>query len=498
LPNTVTPDEVVGFELTRRFRTLQVLLKPKGDEPAQVLINALVGENGAGMLRFGAGSVHDLVSGVTLTPDDLESEIGGPYVTEFSATTVDPSGGQGEDLSTGFSQGVPFQLPTASYAIPALQIKPHLKLADLLKIERALQHVVRNSLSYSRAVWMSMTPEERAVMLESYTIGVGPGGSTDADGFIPLLNCVANTVLGFYGNSMVMPFSLPPIVIKVQGDESPLTTKDIQSFLKRFHQEDFLSPESHIALPTNGVLCEAVLGQCPSAEKIDLTRFWNWADSTIPQATDIGAVDAERAPLLNKDLIAGPSVLTNPTPMIANITGGSAPGDSGIDLLKALIAKGPSATDFTSPDSSGKLYDLGAKTLSAAEDARKNALGTAQQLSTDVMKMLPDLLKANSASSQAAKQDSAASDAARQKKQGDGAKKLKESAPNLLKAANMQPDQPSANLFANNVVSGIFGDDGLPLDLASDLLPAFTEADDAETLTQGSSAFLAALGLLTA
>ncbi len=37
-----------------------------------------------------------------------------------------------------------------------------------------------------------------------------------------------------------------------------------------------------IALPTEGVFAEAVLGQANSAEKIDITRFWNWQDSPIP------------------------------------------------------------------------------------------------------------------------------------------------------------------------------------------------------------------------
>ena len=90
-----------------------------------------------------------------------------------------------------------------------------------MQIERTLQHVVRNTLTYSRAVWASLTPEERVVMLEGYTIGL-PEDGLDADGFtdpsqhIPLLNCVANQVLGFYGNCMIMPFSIPAAL----GDEA--------------------------------------------------------------------------------------------------------------------------------------------------------------------------------------------------------------------------------------------------------------------------------------
>lgn len=42
------------------------------------------------------------------------------------------------------------------------------------------------------------------------------------------------------------------------------------------------APEATVALSSGGFFGEAVLGQAVSAEKIDLTRFWNWKDSPIP------------------------------------------------------------------------------------------------------------------------------------------------------------------------------------------------------------------------
>ena len=100
-----------------------------------------------------------------------------------------------------------------------------------MKIERTLQHVVRNTLTYSRAVWASLTPEERVVMLEGYTIGL-PEDGLEADGFtdpsqnVPLLNCVANQVLGYYGNCMIMPFSIPAaLATKLAGGEGESRTR---------------------------------------------------------------------------------------------------------------------------------------------------------------------------------------------------------------------------------------------------------------------------------
>ncbi len=41
-------------------------------------------------------------------------------------------------------------------------------------------------------------------------------------------------------------------------------------------------PEATVALPSGGFFGEAVLGESNAAEKIDLTRFWNWKNSPIP------------------------------------------------------------------------------------------------------------------------------------------------------------------------------------------------------------------------
>jgi hypothetical protein len=48
-----------------------------------------------------------------------------------------------------------------------------------------------------------------------------------------------------------------------------------------------------VPLPTDGVFAEAVLGRFNAAEKLDMSRFWNWQDSPIPiHAPDIAAIQA--------------------------------------------------------------------------------------------------------------------------------------------------------------------------------------------------------------
>jgi hypothetical protein len=58
--------------------------------------------------------------------------------------------------------------------------------------------------------------------------------------------------------------------------------KEWQSFLKRHDLVDPIPQEDMVPLPSSGVFAEAVLGRSNSAEKLDITRFWNWQDSPIP------------------------------------------------------------------------------------------------------------------------------------------------------------------------------------------------------------------------
>lgn len=51
--------------------------------------------------------------------------------------------------------------------------------------------------------------------------------------------------------------------------------------------------EALVPMPSGGVFAEAVQGRFNSAEKLDLTRFWNWQDSPIPlQPPEIAALQA--------------------------------------------------------------------------------------------------------------------------------------------------------------------------------------------------------------
>ncbi|MCL2122117.1 MAG: hypothetical protein FWH28_07705, partial [Clostridiales bacterium] len=56
---------------------------------------------------------------------------------------------------------------------------PMMTMTQLQSIEATFQHVVENTIAYSQAVWLSLTADERAMLLELFSIGVPAAGGTD-------------------------------------------------------------------------------------------------------------------------------------------------------------------------------------------------------------------------------------------------------------------------------------------------------------------------------
>ncbi|MDZ7632228.1 MAG: hypothetical protein U5K74_13010 [Gemmatimonadaceae bacterium] len=354
------------------------------------------------------------------------------------------------------------------------------------------------------------------VMLEGYTIGLpeeglDAAGMTDASQHVPLLNCVANQVMGYYGNCMVLPFSIPAslaVLLNGASDDDdvetrePLTTAAVQEALTQFHREAFSPPESHFTLPTRGVLGEAVLGHCSSAEKIDLTRFWNWQDSRPTRRPPSPARRCAATP----SSLQAPNTLSNLPTIINNV----AEGSSGFGTLaQSLVGKGPAATDF-STDFLGQsvLTALGGKTIDSAESARKDALGSATQLAGKALDAGVDVFKSKFAADKAADEKKAGETKAIEDKAAATAKAqvdkqlaavdaLKLHATAFLGAAGSKGTPDEASAFATSIITGLAGG-GLPPELAARLFSVFDQKDpnDATKRSAASVAWLTALGLL--
>ncbi len=382
LPATMNRTDIVGFEITRNWNTVSYTLA----SPMVGLLSSIediFGAAGSAALQNGISATAERTT-ITLTASALEPAVGGPSVGFFSAS-IEELGADGTGLppqpneTYASDQLSGTVLPLQPYPVPALQIAPVLRYNEILDIEKAAQHVVRNTTLYSKAVWVSLSPDERAILLDGYTIGVPPDGVSDPSQLVPLLNCVQNKLLGFFGNSMIMPFIIPQGV----ADSMGLDPAAIQQGLLAYQQATFTPPQSTIALPTQGVLGEGVLGHCPSAEKVDLTRFWNWQDSPADTAPAISPVTV---PTTGPSIAAGltaPNSLTTLPSLINNVLQAPAPNTG---LLQALGADAAGQQDFSgSLTGAAQLAQLQGSGQSLANAARASALQTTQQLTGQAM-----------------------------------------------------------------------------------------------------------------
>jgi uncharacterized membrane protein YgcG len=389
LPASMNRSDIVGFEISRQFKTVNytvastamLLAKQLGTATAATAISALLAIPGTN--PYGRPTV-------TLDPRDLETLVGGPTINVFYAAIEEfNASGQTASLpnetyaNDNLSGTV---LPPQPFPVPALQVAPVLRYQDILEIEKTAQHVVRNTTLYSKALWRSLSADERAIMLDGYTIGVPSNGLADASQMIPLLNCVQNKVLGVFGNSLMMPFMIPQEVAETMNiDPAQL----VQALLS-FQRESFVPPHSTVALPTRGVLGEAVLGHCASAEKIDLTRFWNWQDAPADTAPGVGMV---QLPTTTPPLTTGvtaPNSLTNLPPLINNLITAPQPNTA---LLQAMGQQAASQQDF-SPSLTGQqqLAGLIQNSQTLANTARSEAVKSTQALVSQAMTTIGGLV----------------------------------------------------------------------------------------------------------
>ena len=387
LPPSMNRADIVGFEILRSFNTLSYTLI----SPNMAAAAAIPGV--AGVL------VGDLLSNtrqvVTLSPGDLERALGGPIVSNFQASIIEPAGLPEETYANQPLNGV--ELPPQPFPVPALQLSPVLRYSEILEIEKAMHHIVRNTTQYSKAIWTSLTPDERAILLDGYTIGVPPDGLEDASQMVPLLNCVENWLLGFFGNSMILPFIVPEALAKAMAIEEP---DEIQQGLLDYHRSSFSPPSSIISLPTRGVLGEAVLGHCASAEKIDLTRFWNWQDSPGDAAPTISPTSIPTSSASIAAGLSAPNTLSAMPSLINNVLAAPTPNTS----LAQSLAQGAASQRDLSATLTGiqQLASMLQSTDNSASSARADFVNAAKAFNSQVVSTLGSIATAGSGSGGAA------------------------------------------------------------------------------------------------
>jgi hypothetical protein len=136
-----------------------------------------------------------------------------------------------------------------------------------------VSHFMDNKIYYSQVIWRSLNPATIGIMLSGYSWQIGGRAR-------PLVEIVDPRPVAIVANYLVL---------RISGDDAA----EYNEWLDRKRIRLGSWREDQIPVPTGGVFAEAVLGRSNSAEKLDITRFWDWQESPLPvQAPDIAAIQA--------------------------------------------------------------------------------------------------------------------------------------------------------------------------------------------------------------
>lgn len=187
------------------------------------------------------------------------------------------------------------------------------------------QHLNEHRMHYSQAVLRSLDGTQIALLLSGF--GLDVNGE-----MVPVAQVVEPKPIRYVGNYLAF---------KMNTDAS--SDRVWSKWLSDHGIHLGSAKEDIVPLPSGGTFAEAVLGRSNCAEKLDITRFWNWQDSPIPlQPTEIAAIQTgSRA--TNEDV--KPGQLSNP---IINITTpASLPDPSGTAAVLAAIQNGGMFRDMS-------------------------------------------------------------------------------------------------------------------------------------------------------
>lgn len=304
---------------------------------------------------------------VTELVDQANSETEKTEAVDQASSETQKTDGKPEDEKKRRFTVPPVKVIKATF-VPELEEKP---VADLI------QHL-KDTPHYSHAIWLSLDSLTLSQILARYKYG---------DTRKPLASQVDPTPVAITGN--YLGFRWPAGNDEVVDQDKKITWQQkVMADAKQSEEEK--ENEVEIPLPSGGVFAEAVLGRFNSAEKLDITRYWNWQDSPIPfTASDIAALSAggkSEQSTLTPGQLSQPAVSINTAPSLPDPTGMR-------DMMQA-IAVSNMFRDMSNQAATAALAGQGLEIASkgageAAEQASKNYQTTISTLGEVAKEVIP-------------------------------------------------------------------------------------------------------------
>lgn len=238
------------------------------------------------------------------------------------------------------------------------------------------QHLSANRMHYSRAVFRSLDATQLAALL------AGVGVKQDDGSLVPVSQLIEPRPVSYVGNYLA--FRMNSDVANDETWAAWLKTRGIQVGDIRM---------DIVPLGTGGVFAEAVLGRYNCAEKLDITRFWNWQDSPIPiLPTEIQAIQMGSRQSAED---TSPGQLSAPIIGIQQPAG--LPDPVGTAAALAAIQNGSMFRDMSGLQATVGLAQAALQATAAGASAAAQQAGTNQQnqmqATTERQRIAADMVK---------------------------------------------------------------------------------------------------------
>lgn len=244
-----------------------------------------------------------------------------------------------------------------------------------------LAHLQANRGHYTRAVLSSLDSASLVQLLA----GLSWQGK-------PIADQVEPTPVAIAGNYLVLRAPVDP------GEPSGFAANQSWHDLLDDRGIDTRHENSRmVPIPTAGVFAEAVLGRSNAAEKLDITRFWNWQDSPIPFAPPEISPVSTGTRGTTEDLRPG----ALGAPVVNLMTPTALPEAAGLSAVLGAVASGSMFRDMSGlAGTQATAQAASAGTLAAATEAGRIAsenfkAATAQ--ATEMGKAAADMWKVKNA-----------------------------------------------------------------------------------------------------
>ena len=281
--------------------------------------------------------------------------------------------------------GRPFSTPSIPLDLSkgtAMQKAVSLQTDEISRQRELLEHLQANRAHYSQAVFRSLDSATLVMLLSQFTWN---GKS--------LVDQVEPKPLTIAGNYVVFRAPVEPDEVSgvMNSDRVNMTWGEA---MLQYGIDFTLSDKRLVPVPTGGVFAEAVLGRSNSAEKLDITRFWNWQDSPIPlqppEIAPVGTGTRTTAENLTPGQLSSPMLnIVNPTAL---------PDPSGLSASLSALASANMFRDMSGLQGTQAISEAALReTLSTATEAGQLAstnLQTEAQKAVSMGQIAADIAKA--------------------------------------------------------------------------------------------------------